>query len=323
MSSTVDIYSETSGELVNEDTGFLSNVGDNLEFEIDNVYIAKRGGGEDSYLNGSYFEFDLDRRAMHDEKVIAPKPVQEIVQWCAPDIILVVDEEPVLSVETTYHELTYNNIAQRIPRQVKPAMEGVPSVIFQKVESYDTDTAYLTWFAETFRKANQIYDPPCLALMFTEEDHDEKADRLANLCNWAVNSNQNGSMETVTQTVEDIASDFDPESILKTKNGRRRSWIRVDNDYVTSIPGPNPDRQGWRTKGTGNLDPYPGMAKMSEILFAYNEEGEKIRDLRIFFRNLPSDFWWFQENEDELYYRLMKEFADELYYADQSDQIDV
>mgnify|MGYP006277632293 FL=1 len=175
MSPTVDIYSETSGELVNEDTGFLSNVGDKLEFDVDNVYIAKRGGGEDSYLSGSYFEFDLERRATHEEKVIAPESVQNLVQWCSPDIILVVDEEPVLSVETTYHELTYNNIAQRVPRQVKPVMEGVPSVIFQKVESYDTDTAYHTWFAETFRKANQIYEPACLAIMFTEGDQDRKS----------------------------------------------------------------------------------------------------------------------------------------------------
>ena len=58
---------------------------------------------------------------------------------------------------------------------------------------------------------------------------------------------------------------------------------------------------------------------MSELLFCYDDQGSRTKNLTTYFRNLPRDFWWFNENEDELYYRLVKEFSDEVFYSDEYD----
>lgn len=300
--SSVTIHAETSSELLE----FLELTEEEGSFELDNAFVEKRGSDE-------YYRFDLEREGSHETSRLGPKNIIELTDWCSPDIIISRDEEPILTVETTYHELTHNNIAQRIPRQVKSARKGVPSIIFQKQAKDETED-YLNWYAQSFLKAMKAHGTTCLPILFNDETHDSKSKQLTRICNEYINNGESQTISDIRDEAEQIAEGYDPDTVLKTKNGNSRSWIRDFDDEVVCIVGANPDAQGWRTKGTGNMDPYPGLAKMCELLFCYDDSGNRTKRLTTYFRNLPRDFWWFQENENSLYYRIIKEFSEEVYY---------
>lgn len=287
---------------------FIDLVGDKAEYSIRRAYVAKKSAGKRDvgfkYQDGVYFPYDLRIGATLAESIVAPRFVTDLVQWCTPDVILSSESKALIAVETTYHILTFNNVAQRIPHQVRSASLGVPSVIFQKVD-YSLTTE-LTWFAKTFVKATKIYGTPCLALMFDEPGYSKARDQLIDLVNSAVKESKefDSVAELILKRMEEIASLFDVESLLHTKRNRPRAWLKQDkrtvtvsigvkdNCALTGIPGygcqgddktkaafrknlksRGPDVKGcmWLSKGTGGMDPYSGLVKMAEILLCLDD----------------------------------------------------
>ena len=119
------IWAESSAEI--ED--FIKLTEGEARFNIKKVFIAKRGVGN-NYLTGVYFPYDLKLKACLVDELKAPKFIIDLVQWCSPDIIIANERKALLSIETTYHTLTYNNIAQRIPRQTCSSVKsGIARVI--------------------------------------------------------------------------------------------------------------------------------------------------------------------------------------------------
>lgn len=350
QSDRVIVWAESEAEI--ED--YISLVGDYAEFGIEQAYIAKRSRGMrdvgSMYTEGKYYPFNIELNATLDSTITAPQFVTDLVQWCSPDIILSTEKEALVSVETTYHELTYNNIAQRIPRQIRGACLGVPSVIFQKVDY--SSKPLINWFVETFLKATRVYDTPCLAILFDEKDFADAKDLLVHLVNSSVVHKKEfqSTVDSIIKRMEQIGKDYDERTVLFEKRGiKKRKWIKVDNDSVTVSIGvrdncaltgiPGYGCQGddaskaafreqlryrgigekgcvWLSKGTGGMDPYPGLVKMAEILFCYDQNGKRTKRLISRFSCLPEDFWWFEKFPNEIYYKLVKEFSDEVQYAD-------
>ncbi len=312
------IWGETEGEIQD----FLELTKNEIKF--DKAYIGKKGVGN-NYLNGKYYIYDLLAHAATDVVIEAPARITALVQWCSPDIILSEDEKPLLSIETTYHTLTYNNIAQRIPRQIKSAKEGNENVIFQKIETGNlNDLVY--WFVKTFEKATEIYKTSSMVLLATEDNFESKRQTLIDLCKSAIKKDVQFTKicKEILDDMNKIAQSYTETSILMNKRGGKfRKWLKIDDNDAYVYIGVKPEGAGWETKGTGLMDPYPGLVKMVEILFCYNNNGKKIRRLTTVFTELPRNFWWFEKHPDEIYYKMIKEFSDEVKYKEESRMIQV
>jgi hypothetical protein len=101
-------------------------------------------------------------------------PVTDLVQWCCPDVIIRKDGNPFLSLEFTYHEPTWNNVTQRLPRFVRAAC-NVP--IFQKCGQNNQKKS---WVAQVYRKVYQTYGIYSLPIFFSDEDFEKKRSQLLN-----------------------------------------------------------------------------------------------------------------------------------------------
>lgn len=329
---------------------FIKLTKDCLHFTISDIFIAKRSGGKRDvgagYIRGEYFHLDTTSGFTSTAVTSAPSAVTETVQWCSQDMILTKNNVPFIAIESTYHLLTYNNIAQRMPRQIRSAMTGTPSVIFQKVtKSSETLNA---WFAETFLRATKIFKTPALAIMFDDSDFESARGTLCQLINTTYVNNNEQVVAAIMQSMAGYAEKYEENKLLYGRSGQPRTWLEVtDNQVIVKIgvkdncalvgrhfgcQGDDKQRNAyrallrhrpvgekgcvWLSKGTGGMDPYPGLVKLAEILFCYDKDGSKTKQLVTKFTKLPKDFWWFQKYPNEIYYRLVREFSDRVEYAD-------
>jgi hypothetical protein len=309
------LWAETEAEA----NDFIDNLSaDSLAFSLEGIFVGKRGKLRpvgDSYLQGIFYEYDLQRRGLTHRRVTASRKLIDIVQWCCPDLIFTRGSKPLLAIETTYHTLTFNNLAQRIPRVVKAAMHGVPGILFQKYDPHTT--LYVGWFAKAFLRATRIFGTPALALLFTDDTFEAKRHQLIDIINQAVMDPQEfrKGVERILREMKSFP--YNESRLINGARGTGRGWLRIERDAVTVLIGAKPGTRSWRTKGTGSMDPYPGLVKMAELLFCYDDRGERIRKhINVHFRFIPRNFWWFQQNPNELYYRLLKEIADQVTYSD-------
>lgn len=82
------------------------------------------------YREGIYWPLaDIEKMLTLNKKVRVPFSITKMSKWQHQDFIIANNYDPMFVVEVTEHALTYNNIAQRIPRLVLPASYGVPSAI--------------------------------------------------------------------------------------------------------------------------------------------------------------------------------------------------
>lgn len=330
---------------------FLLFVGTNAEFSITKIYVAKKSGGKRDvghlYLKGIYFPYDIEKKAVINSPIKAPVFIVDLVQWCSPDIIISTKKHALICLELTFHILTFNNIAQRIPRMVRGSSLGIPSVIFQKVD-YRMETIN-SWFVKTFAKATKIYKTPCLALLFSDDEYGDARKMLVRSVNKIVNNpSDKDAFEAIEKKMAPLEGLFDENTILVGKNGNNRKWIEVDSKNVIVSIGVRDNCalkgiegfgcQGddaskiafrkqlknrplgtkgcvWLSKGTGGMDPYPGLVKMSEILFCFDNSGNRTKKLICKFSNLPKNFWWFKKNTEEIYFKLVNSFSDEVRYS--------
>jgi|GEM_PF-2375506 len=347
----VILWAESQAEV----ESFLELLEDKAEFNFTDIYVAKKSKGKrdvgHQYLAGTYFPYDQTLGATLNDPIQAPDYVTSLVQWCSPDLIITNHAEALITIETTYHELAFNNVAQRIPRQIRSATLGVPSVIFQKLGDNFESQSFVTWYAQTFVKATKIYKTPCLALTFPENDFEKARSQLVDLTNSRINNSARfiKISQDIFEQMLNLSSGYDENILINGTRGTGRTWLNVDEDNVEVIIGvrdncalsgiPNYGCQGndqqktafrrqlktrdlgapgcvWLSKGTGGMDPYPGLVKMAEILLCYDDEGNKVKSIASKFSNLPKNFWWFERNQNEIYYKLVNEFSEDVIYSE-------
>ena len=313
--SQIQLWAETEAEL----NDFLDNLsGGALRFGIALASVGKRGTKRpvgDSYLQGVFYVYDLQNRVVKHEKVTAPNQLIDLVQWQCPDLIFTRNDMVLLSVETTTHVLAYDNVAQRILRPIRATLFGVPSIIFQKYDA--NDKTYVSWFAEAFRRNSIINKTPSCAILFTDDSYEEARKDLIEMVNARVF--EEDTFETMcNRYIKENSSRFPFNERLFSSGarGHGRNWLRIDRDKVTVVVGAKPNAKTWHSKGTGSMDPYPGLVKMAELLSCYDSDCNRIRaSVETHFRYLPRDFWWFVKYPNELYYKIIKEISNNVTYA--------
>jgi hypothetical protein len=262
----VIIWAESEAEALE----FMGLFEADMNFIVSKIYIAKRSSGKrdvgHKYRNGEYFSYDISTRKVSGEPSVAPDSVTEIVQWCSQDIIVTDTQfKPILIIETTYHILTYNNVAQRIPRIVRGSSLGVPSVIFQKVDK--SSTTLISWFTKALSNAEEIYKTECLALIFDDDDFEEAKKLLITLLNNLVNSKKAPvEIKKIHDIMDEFNKNYDEKVLINGKRGAGRKWLKFEKDKMRVIIGVRDNCALTRVQGYGCQGTQKEQAKLRSNL---------------------------------------------------------
>jgi len=277
------------------------------------------------YRKGVYWPLvDIHKMRVLDSKIIAPHSITELSQWQHHDFVIAKNQDPMFAVEVTEHILTWNNVAQRLPRMVLSASNTVPSAILQKFNEKTTDK-HKGWFLQAFSKSSEIFKTPCVALMFKEDNREDQAKVLSDLsCDLLeyICYDSTEALKRMNEHLWSIAEDnqkvanklYAANPLLPCK------WLTITPEEVRVFIGVRPEDSMWNTKGTGGLDPYPGLVLLADMLLCRTgpKRTDRSRKLVVEFKNLKRDFWWFAKYPDELYLQLLidkdKRIADEVVF---------
>jgi hypothetical protein len=327
---------------------FLDLIGNPKIFN--QIFCAKKGPGS-KYLGGKYFVYNLEKKFLSKEIIDAPESIRELTQWCSPDIIISKDNKPLLVIELTFHTLVYNNVAQRIPRIAKSAEKRIPSIIFQKTDYQDN--ILLSWFCRSLNNLGNIYNTKALPIFFDDKDYDESVLKLKNIVK-EIFENKLPDFNSLININQKFSKTYNKETLLYGKKKKKRTWItnannkiivnigvrdncavkKINSNFLPGCQGNDEDKKKfrkhlrnkppeekgcvWLSKGTGGMDPYPGLVKMSELLLCYNDDFIKTKKVEVHFSKLKKNFWWFKKNEDkEIYLKLIHEFSDIITYSNE------
>jgi hypothetical protein len=267
---------------------------------------------------------DIERMIVLNQKFLAPSSIAKMSEWQHQDFIIANRYDPMFVVEVTEHTLTYNNIAQRLPRLVLPASYGVPSAIFQKIGPASKDK-YKGWFLKALCKSTEIFKKPCTAILYDDDTRVAGEKLLAELTCQLINFicfNDKSSLKTFDEHLARISEQnqamaerwYDHDSLLSS------SWLDVDSNRVKVLIKVKAEDSMWQTKGTGGLDPYPGLVLLADLLLCRTgpSKSDRERKLVVVFEHLTEDFWWFKQFPTELYLQLLidpqKRIADEVVF---------
>jgi hypothetical protein len=286
---------------------------------------AKYVKHKSDYRKGIYWPLvDIQRMITTEDKVKAPNSITKLSQWQHHDFIIAKEYDPLLAVEVTEHILTWNNVAQRLPRLSLSASYNVPTIILQKIGAASKDK-YKGWFLQSLCRCTEIFKCPCLALLFDDESREQSERLLSDI-----------SCKIVDYVCFKDEKSFDEFRDLILKIGEENAhmakslydvhpltscrWLSLNSKEVRVKIGVRPEDSMWKTKGTGGLDPYPGLVLMADLLLCRTgpKKSNRSRRLIVEFRYIKEDFWWFKRFPEELYLQLLideeKRIADEVVF---------
>lgn len=298
-----------------------------IDLGINKIFVAKRSGKfrSNGYVLGEYFRTsdDEDVDVYEGRPVASPEGIRELVQWCTCDIMISRGNEPVVVLEDTTH-IVRMNLYQRLPRLAKAAMLRVPSLVLQGTRGVDFNLRgdrwalyrYLSAF-ERIAKANSL--SPSLPIYYLPNENAEAVaqkfvlEHISALLN-ADDNKVASDRKAVLDSINDILKNglFGNPEIAPDIPSISHSGVEV----IVRI-GARPERPSWRTKGSGQMDPYIGMLVAAKYLYCYDSEGVQVKPLVIEFAYLPTDFFFFKdwEKSNSLYKRLPFEIADEIRFC--------
>ena len=314
-------------ESPDEARGFLKKCEESMiSLPIELIYVAKMSGKSraNNYIVGQYYVTSNDEHVDAYESVItAPSSIVELVQWCTCDIMLSKGEIPLAVLEDTTH-IVRMNLFQRIPRIAKAAILGVPSIVLQGTQGINLSMRGDRWalyrYLQVFHSLSTQYpDFPPLPFYYLPEAKDAEIAQLSAL-NYLKNIFENNQKE-LQLTQEKVLSDL--RNVIK--NGLNNKVeiapqipsIQVKDEEVIVKIGANPDKASWKTKGSGQMDPYLGMIVAAKYNYCFDAQGTKVKPLIVEFTNLPPDFFFFKDwqKSNSLYKRLVFELADKVIFC--------
>ena len=264
------------------------------------------------YRKGVYWPLeDIDQMLTTDQRTLSSKSLTDLISWQHHDYIITNNGNPILAIETTDHVITWNNVAQRLPRMISAAKLGIPSVIFQKIGDRSLDN-YKGWYLQTLVNATKIYKTPSVAILFDDSNRLEAEEKLSSIMENLMNSVTKKDKQS-HKKFESLMNDLVLENKTQAKQWydfekiKNRKWIAMNKTEVKVIVGVKPTANMWKTKGTGGLDPYPGLVVMSDFLLCRSgSDGKKRnRKLTVKFKLIKEDFWWFKKYPTELYLQML------------------
>ena len=277
------------------------------------------------YREGIYWPLvDIEKMLTLRKKVKAPFSITKMSAWQHQDFTIADRYDPMFTVEVTEHALTYNNIAQRIPRLVLPVSCGIPSAILQRVDAGSKEK-YKGWFLKALCKSTEIFGKPCIALLFDDKTRSKSEELLSCMACQLIDYicfNNRESLKTFEELLLHVSEEnqrlakqwYDHNALLACR------WLDANSSQVRVIIRVKPEDSMWKTKGTGGLDPYPGLVLLADLLLCRTGPNKSDRDRKLVvdFRHIEEDFWWFERYPEELYLQLLideeKRIADEVVF---------
>lgn len=294
--------------------------------EFEEIYVAKRHGRHrtNDYLAGRYYRYHpgIGLRESDVSENVAPAEVIQAVQWTSMDIYITVEEQLVFSAEVTT-QLEGNNLFQRLPRAAMACSTGSVVVTLQGSGSTPNEMMLQRLFTAHDRLHSSCHAipegvdeyRPSVVLFYTdEESRVEATDLYVSLIAACVNRQEGAISSILEQCISRMAPYIISHPFPTYNDADSKAGIRcfdVNEENVTINIKANPNVKSWRDKGTGNMDPYPGLIYAAALLHAYDGDGNKIRNVIANFERLPRGFWWLQETNGSLYRILPSLFCDE------------
>ncbi|EPR9417417.1 hypothetical protein ACU9ZA_004831 [Klebsiella pneumoniae] len=313
------IWAESPEEARN----FIRNIYSKVNLPIiSGIRVAKKNPSSrgNNYVAGSYYIATNDEHVdVTNELIQAPQAIVELVQWCTCDIMISVGDHPVCVIEDTTH-IVRMNVFQRVPRIIKAAQLGVHAIILQGKQGLDLNKRGDNWaiyrYMLPYQKANKIYPTLIAPVLYLPNDEDqcraemEVANLLATIF-YAPNLISDKKL-SIGKNLDDIVLHGFNGNIAPPINS-----IRVSDKEVVVKIGARPERASWRSKGSGQMDPYIGMIAAAKYAYCFDHAGNKTRDLVVEFTFLPDGFFYFTdwESSTSLYKRLAFEIADKVVFC--------
>jgi hypothetical protein len=315
-------------ESVDEADELLAMIGGtqyNIDFE--DIFVAKRHGQHrtNDYLAGKYYKYypEIGLRDSDVSEQVAPNELIRAVQWTSMDVYITEGEKLIFSAEVTT-QLEGNNIFQRLPRAAMACSTGSVVVTLQSSGSKPSEMMFQRLYSAHDRINSSCHAittdveecHPSVVLYYDDEESQAVAiDLYVSLIAACVN-NQKGAIATILGQCQERMRPYIlphpfPVSASETNGKASVKCFEVDKSKVKINMNVNPDKKSWRDKGTGQMDPYVGLIYAAALLHAYDENGNKVRDVVANFRRLPPSFWWLLPKNGSLYRVLPSLFCDD------------
>ncbi|MEM9945825.1 MAG: hypothetical protein AAF810_07150 [Cyanobacteria bacterium P01_D01_bin.36] len=287
---------------------------------INQIFVAKKSPRSrfNKYISGEYYITSNDQAVdVYDETITAPQGITSLVQWCTCDIMLSIGDIPCVVIEDTTH-IVRMNLYQRFPRLARASSLKVPSLILQGTRGLDFQRRGDCWalyrYLQSFDAIAKIHpDCPSIPIWYEPTPEQELAAQSKSIeyitaivtqDNERIQAQRHEVLTHIRRLLENGVRGFIPPNIPSINHDGTEVVIRI---------GAKPDKKSWRTKGSGQMDPYIGMILAAKYIYCYDTDGRKIKPLVVEFSYLPKDFWFFRDRQSTaLYKRLPFEFADEV-----------
>ncbi len=251
-----------------------------------------------------------------------PPPIDDLIRYDRPDIILLADDKPVMVVEKTREVPTGHNVGQRIARLVRAVESGVLTIKFfpfdaRKHGSYTAVCNLNIRLLEAFAAMTRIHGVPILAVNWPVDKHGElvdggtENDRVkAVVCDYLETDHNSRCGEILAQ--QRIMADE-----YKARLARRGAYARPPGSVVT-VPSKSLDAHidgtskkeirtrfmarpitllyqiGMTLENCKRQDPYTGMQFIYDYLLCRDgaNPGDKHTNLVLHFPHLTRKEWY-------------------------------
>jgi hypothetical protein len=282
----------------------------------------------DSLTEASWFE-ELNPAFSHAHYEIIkrrnqnPAIIEEIIKYDKPDIIVLIDGNPVLVLEKTSEVPTGHNIGQRFARLVRSIELGIPTIYYfpydaRKHGTYTSICNLNIRLLAAALKINTIHDTPLLCVNWLTDDHGEliidgsENTELIALIKDYINSDYNKNCSLFNNYLEFMGSEYGRRMQIRPQYTNLPNSIQRENthSYLTSIsekidnhiiPQSFLNRSntyvytiGMTPAACKRQDPFTGTQFIYDYLVCRN--GPKVSDkhanLILNFPNLTKDIWF-------------------------------
>ncbi|MGI8493985.1 MAG: hypothetical protein ACR2L1_01565 [Pyrinomonadaceae bacterium] len=163
-----------------------------------------------------------------------PPPIENIIKYDRPDIILTKDEIPVLVLEKTREVPTGHNVGQRFARIVRAAEQKIPAIKFfpfdARKHGEHTGICHLNIrMLKAFKNMSDIHNSPVIAVNWIIDEHGELIDNgtenveISNIVDSYIKSGFDPNCEAIEQ--EFILNKLEYETRLEV----RKSYAKLPN----------------------------------------------------------------------------------------------
>lgn len=250
-----------------------------------------------------------------------PPVVDNLIVYDRPDVILVRDGQPVVTIEKTREVPTGHNVGQRVARLVRSVELGIPTIKFfpfdaRKHGAHSSMCNLNARLLLAFENMWQIHSTPMMAINWPSDSHgelieDESADKqLQELLAGYIKSGFNPLCNEFQQARTDQIAEYSSRCETYEAYGNPPPSLRIEKtaDILrelgissSSLDAKNLFQKhesviyeiGMTEEKCRREDPYTGTQFIYDYLYCRNgpEPRDKSRNLILYFPNIRQQVW--------------------------------